>query len=47
MELLDAVAPRIPVDQLAFDVAQRVSVFVNGEEDGDGHSHEMTLLRAA
>ena len=36
----DAVAPRIPVDQLAFDVAQRTLVFVDGEKDGDGHGYE-------
>ena len=34
----DAVAPRVAVDQLAFDVAQRTRVFVDGEKDRVGHS---------
>ena len=38
----DAVAPLVAVDQLALDVAQRTLVFVDGEEDGNGHGRKNT-----
>lgn len=35
----NAIAPRIAVDQLAFDLAQGERVVVDGEEDGKRHGH--------
>ena len=41
-----AIAPCVPVDQLAFDIAQRTRVFVNSEKNRLGHSSKKSSAPA-